>query len=328
MSHPDDGVLQELLDGELAPADEAVVRAHIAGCAPCTTALAELKAVQLEADAMVSRLELDPPLARRVHPARRLNVRMLGLAASAVLVAGTSWLLLRQSTGAPSALRGESSSEGIVLPMPQEERQEVPATTPAAPPAKSRERKDLAKVAAGAGSDTAGEQAADARLAEAGKDVAAEQDAAAPAANVAPPPMAAAAPAASRLSAFQGGARAATNPISLSDAEQRFGGRVRTIAGLEPTSVEILPGSTDSLPAVRQFYQVDGVSVVLVQQALPARKAKAELPRAEATSKQLEAAPRTGPLATVRSWESEGQLFLLQGALPADSIDALMKRVR
>ena len=33
MSHPDEGVLQELLDGELAPADAAAVRAHLAGCA-------------------------------------------------------------------------------------------------------------------------------------------------------------------------------------------------------------------------------------------------------------------------------------------------------
>ena len=29
MSHPDEGVLQELLDGELGPADTAAVRAHL-----------------------------------------------------------------------------------------------------------------------------------------------------------------------------------------------------------------------------------------------------------------------------------------------------------
>ena len=127
MSHPDDGVLQELLDGELAPADEAVVRAHIAGCAPCTTALAELKAIQAEADTIVSRLDLDPPLpVRQVRPARpaRRDFRMLGLAASAVLVAGTSWLLFRSPNAAQRREAADTVS-GIALPLPAQEREEV-----------------------------------------------------------------------------------------------------------------------------------------------------------------------------------------------------------
>jgi len=39
MSHPDEGILQELLDGELPPSDAAAVRAHLAGCVPCAVLL-------------------------------------------------------------------------------------------------------------------------------------------------------------------------------------------------------------------------------------------------------------------------------------------------
>ena len=107
-------------------------------------------------------------------------------------------------------------------------------------------------------------------------------------------------------------------------------------------SVEVLPVAADSLPTVRQRYVVSGVPVLLVQQALPAPRdevtAKAREPVPYVEDARIQAAGRTNGIASVadsagaqpagRTWEAWGSLFQLQGALPADSIDALMKRVK
>jgi hypothetical protein len=303
MSHPDEGVLQELLDGELATADEAVVRAHVAGCAPCTAALAALTTAQLEADAIVSRLVLEPPLRRSVRRTRP-NLRLLGLAASAVLVAGTSWLLLRTpATTGSGYLSHADTSSGVVLPMPGAERQEVAATTPAAPAAEA-----LGRENAGAAKGKSEE----ARLQPA--------------------------PAARSANAVVARDEVTTEATAMADAEARVGGRLLTIEGLTPQSVEVEQATPDSVPRIRQTYVVHGVPVVLVQSRATRAPAGTALRAGDApTAKQRVVEPEkkeTGraegaaaPL-QLRSWQS-GQMWLqLQGALPADSLDALMKRVR
>ena len=76
---------------------------------PCAVILRDLAGTQSEADAIVARLPLDPPLrapGARASARRPINLRVIGLAASAVLVAGTSWMLLR-STNRESYLRGK-----------------------------------------------------------------------------------------------------------------------------------------------------------------------------------------------------------------------------
>jgi anti-sigma factor RsiW len=336
MSHPDEGVLQELLDGELAPADAAVIRAHLAGCASCAAALQELEAMQTQADAIVARLPLDPPLVQpvvRARTPRRVNLRMIALAASVVLVAGTSWMLLRSNEVA--YLRGaDDSAAGLALPMPSEERQEVPATTPATPPPPA------ARINAGADRRDKAKQAP--RQAEK-KETDAEglRESESLPANAAPPVGAMAPPAASslRVSALE---RTSGRATSVAGAEARLGTRLRTISGLTPVSVEVLPVAPDSLLTVRQQYVVGGVTVLLVQQALPA-------PRDEVTSKAREPVPyvddariqpgtranglgsvadSAGVQPAIRTWKAWGSLFQLRGALPADSIDALMKRVQ
>lgn len=335
MSHPDEGVLQELLDGELAPADAALIRVHLAGCASCAAALQELGAMQTEADAIVARLPLDPPLVQpvvRARAPRRVNLRMIGLAASVVLVAGTSWMLLRSNEVA-YVRRADDSAAGLALPMPSEERQEVPATTPAAPPAPS------AAVRTGADNEKAKQAPRQADKKETDADGLRESESRP--ANAAPPVAAMTPPAASglRLSALE---RTSGRATTVAGAEARLGTRLRTISGLTPVSVEVLPVAPDSLLTVRQQYVVGGVTVLLVQQALPA-------PRDEVTSKAREPVPyvddvgiqpgnRANGLEAVgdsagvqpasRTWEAWGSLFQLRGALPADSIDALMKRVK
>ena len=338
MSHPDEGVLQELLDGELPPADAATVRAHLAGCVPCAVILRDLAGTQSEADAIVARLPLDPPLVRRGARAsarRPISLRVIGLAASAVLVAGTSWMLLR-STNRESYLRGsDDSAAGLALPMPTEERQEVPATTPAAPPPPSAAARADAKANADR-SESARPAAPQAEKKE--KDAEAPREAEA---NAAAPP-AVLAPAAAQFRLTPSQKTSAGLRMSVADAETRLGTRLRTISGLTPVSVEVLPVAADSLPTVRQRYVVSGVPVLLVQQALPAPRdevtAKARAPVTYFEDARNQAAGRTSGLASVadsagarpagRTWEAWGSLFLLEGALPPDSIDALMKRVK
>ena len=343
MSHPDEGVLQELLDGELAPADAAAVRAHLAGCVPCAVILRDLGATQAEADAIVSRLPLDPPLVRpgtRAPGRRPINLRMIGLAASIMLVAGTSWMLLRTTRGDTYRRGSEDSGAGLALPMPTEERQEAPATTPATPPPPAAAaRAERAGAGAGAGADRS-ETAKQAPREAEKKEKDAEdfrQSEIRLQANAAP---AAAAQAPARV--MPGALKATAGVgITVADAETRLGTRLRRISGLTPVSVEVLPVAADSLPTVRQQYLVSGVPVVLVQQALPATRDEVASKGRDAAGyvdgvlvepgnrgNGFVAAAESGKAAPVRrSWSAWGSRFVLQGALPADSIDALMKRV-
>lgn len=367
MSHPDEGVLQELLDGELPAADAAAVRAHLAGCVPCAVILRDLGATQAEADAIVARLPLDPPLVRpasRTRPRRAMNLRAIGLAASVVLVAGTSWLLLRSPGDA--YLRGsKDSSAGRALPMPGEERQEVPATTPVVPPPaalapaagarteRSDDQREKAKqapqeadapAAPPAAKDLAS-QAVQQPGKEAEKKEAADEARRANEARPAgaPAPIARVAPPAAAARLTLGAAKAPDGtPITVADAEARMGTRLRTISGLTPISVEMLPVAADSLLAVRQRYVVDGVAVTLVQQSTrpvageaAGSKARDAVPYVDGVAVQpgnrgngFVASESGGARPASRAWAAWGSLFLLRGDLPADSIDALMKRVK
>ncbi len=277
MSHPDEGVLQELLDGELAQADAAVIRVHLAGCASCAAALQELEAMQAQADAIVARLPLDPPL---VNPS-------CGHGPPACQPAHDRAGRQRSACGryfvdAPSVERGRLSprsgrlGRGLALPMPSEERQEVPATTPATPPPPSPtartdagvDRRDKAKQA----SRQAEKKKTDAEGLRVSESLPA---------NAAPPGAAPPAASSLRSSALE---RTSGRAATVAGAEARLGTRLRTISGLTPVSVEVLPVAPDSLLTVRQQYVVGGVTVLLVQQALPA-------PRDEVTSKAREPVP-------------------------------------
>jgi len=355
MSHPDEGILQELLDGELPPSDAAAVRAHLAGCVPCAVLLRDLAATQTESDAIVARLPLDPPLVKpagRARPRRALNLRAIGLAASVLLVAGTSWMLLRPA-GSYSFRGSNDTSSGLALPMPSEERQEVPATTPAVPPSpsagaradRSADRAEKAKQAPLEKKETeANVPAAKVTDGPADKDLAGEGRRASDIRPASLPEVSApAAPApAAALSAGAAMAPGATM-TTVAEAEARLGTRLRTISGLTPVSVEMLPVAADSLLAVRQRYVVSGVPVTLIQASvIPAA-------RDEVTTRERDAARYVDGVAAQpgnrgngfvasgesggvqpasRSWGAWGSLFQLRGALPADSIDALMKRVK
>ena len=97
MSHLDEGMLHELLDGELSPDDARAARAHLATCAECRALYEEAKEFFEESERLVTALDdgrassLSRPPARReslpVPPSRpaALPLRTLAWAASIFL---------------------------------------------------------------------------------------------------------------------------------------------------------------------------------------------------------------------------------------------------
>lgn len=133
MSHVDEGTLHALLDGELDTSTLHEVQTHFATCPACAARLAEAKQLIAETERLVNALEvpagprsgsgpapdpwpapgvatpppLDPVVLIPDNPTpaeiRRSRLKVLAWAAALVLVAGTSFAVLRSGrTGAPS----------------------------------------------------------------------------------------------------------------------------------------------------------------------------------------------------------------------------------
>ena len=94
MSHPDDGMLAALLDGELTGDEQRTLEAHLRECEVCRARLAEEQAMMAESDGMVESL-VPPPLgqvlARPVPRAWWVRYRPLAWAATVVLAAGIGY---------------------------------------------------------------------------------------------------------------------------------------------------------------------------------------------------------------------------------------------
>jgi len=106
--------LSEYLDGELAPAEQTALEAHLASCDPCRTTLDELRRVVTNARALDDRppaADLWPAVAGRIglsaraqaRPAvRRFSFTVPQLAAASVVLAlvsgGGAWLLGRRGS--------------------------------------------------------------------------------------------------------------------------------------------------------------------------------------------------------------------------------------
>jgi hypothetical protein len=151
MSHPDDGQMHALVDGELSPAEAAAIDAHVLSCDACRARLDDARALLGESDRIVARLDLEP---RRAPNAVRGRTgpdhRVLGLAASALLVVTVGFLVLRPRGDAAPTLTTTRSRDSV-----------APAAEPAAAaapvaedhtalrrqePAKSAQSRDEAKA--------------------------------------------------------------------------------------------------------------------------------------------------------------------------------------
>src|SRR5690606_37719397 len=107
MSHLDEGQLTSLLDGELTASAQREAEAHLAICAECRGLYDEIRAFSVEADALVTGIELPrqpaplPALSPGVQPRgdgaqasrRPLPWRTLGWAATLVAALGLGYLV-------------------------------------------------------------------------------------------------------------------------------------------------------------------------------------------------------------------------------------------
>ena len=120
MSHPDDGQLHALVDGELSSADAAAIELHARTCEPCRARLDEARMLLNESDRIVARLDLEPRHAPPARGARSgFDYRVLGLAASALLVVTVGYFAVRPGRTAPArGLEGVSREAEAAAPAP------------------------------------------------------------------------------------------------------------------------------------------------------------------------------------------------------------------
>ena len=155
MSHPDEGVLQAYLDGELDAAEVAQLRSHLESCDACRAALQEQREFFNEATTLVDRLVLDPPV--RIPVARRRTwwkSPAVGIAASLAVALSTAVLLWRPSSiGRDSEPLAPAQLQSRELAKDEAEAAApAPATIPA--PAAPEKRKDTFRLRSGTGTAT------------------------------------------------------------------------------------------------------------------------------------------------------------------------------
>jgi anti-sigma factor RsiW len=152
MSHPDDGQLHALVDGELPPAEAAELDAHLLTCEACRTRLDEARALLGESDRIVSRLDLEPRRAPKAVRGRTgPDYRVLGLAASALLVVTVGFLALRPRRDAAPAVKSMQAGDSQALGAPPEAAAAAPVAKDHAElrrqaPAQAAETRDEAKA--------------------------------------------------------------------------------------------------------------------------------------------------------------------------------------
>ncbi len=331
MSHPDEGTIQMLLDGELEAAERAKVEGHIATCASCTARLAEAKAFLQEADRLVEVLAVPQRAAApRSSPRRRVLVRTLAWAASIVIAVGVGYWGRGPNTltTIPDVLQEGDPPARANVPavpsQPQNEPTQPAATTPAtvSAPADARARQDT-DIGGSAGETKAADRPSANELAR--KEVAAP-----------PPRMQAPAEREARDARSEAvaprGARLADESatvwrvISMDEAVRVLGGQIRLIDGLTPDRVETGPGTAvaGADPQVALVRVVYAAGAVILDE---------QRPTATLTEgRQKDAAKAVGGVAAASSataWQQQGEIrFVVTGSVSPDSLRALGQRVR
>ncbi len=334
MSHPDEGTIQALLDGELDAEQRSRIELHVSACAACAARLAEAREFQREADRLVEMVVVPPESVLRRGRRRQTVVRTLAWAASIVVaVAAGYWG------------RGTTVSPPVELQESDRPTQAVATTPPAttmAPPAVPAPAPAIGKDA------DAGAAAKTRRSVEplAGASPDAGRAASGEARDAAPVPetkvadrVAAAPPAAAEREALDARAnQAAANENRLADeavtpwrvasmeeAVRVLGGQIRLIDGFTPNRIEVGPGTAvagadPGLQVVRVVY-AGGMVVLDEQRPAPAPGARKE---AVASGASGAFAQRAAP-----AWEQRGDIrFVVTGSVSVDSLRALGARVR
>lgn len=167
MPHLDDGMIHELLDGEIPSRDLPPITAHLAACAECRARLEQAQALMAEADELIETLDLPqaettPAVAHLVDSRRPVRwVRPLAWAASLVIAAAGGYAargslqLVPAPPAASDATLEAAKRVGNVheLTVPPATLAERPKETVLPPPPVMRRDEPAAKAATSALAD-------------------------------------------------------------------------------------------------------------------------------------------------------------------------------
>jgi hypothetical protein len=313
MSHPDEGTMQMLLDGELDSDQRARIESHIRSCASCAARLAEARAFLEEADRLVEVLAVpEQPARRRGSPRRRTVMRTLAWAASIVLAVGVGYWGRGPGTVKPTA---------VVL-----RESDKPSTTAATPPAALPPAEAPARSTADRQEAASEAKAVGAVGGIGANELTREQ----------PAPPAAPAPTDQLLDARANApaakvARSADEPvatwrvISMEEGVRLLGGQIRLIDGLTADRVETGPGTAvagadPAVAVVRVVYAAGAVTLDEQRSAAPAAARREDAAKVVGGAVAYE---------TTMSWQERGGIrFVVTGSVTPDSLRALGSRVR
>jgi hypothetical protein len=341
MSHPDEGTIQMLLDGELGPDERARIEAHALSCASCAARIDEARAFMQEADRLVDVLAVPARMEETTRMRRRRPaLRSLAWAASIVLAVGLGYFARGGAPTRPdeAADVGRSAQVTPTLNGQTIDSQQITAPAPEAPaPVPSTRR---AEATATTGRSAADEHqrgvveskippsAAPSPPAAAGaaleREDRASRDAATPAANAEQAKTTGNVPAEAAAAGGRDEPVTGWRVVALEEAVRILDGQVRLIDGLSPERVETGPGTAvagaDPTAAVVRVVYASG-TIVLDEQREGKAESDGRLAAARAPQRAL-AAPSAG-------WRQAGSIrFAVTGSVSADSLRALADRVR
>jgi len=358
MSHLDDSLIAELIDGELDTAARAAATAHLAACAECRARHAEALACSGEADRLIAAVGLPRPLRPlRSRPApaaghmpRRIPWRTLGWAASVILAVGIGYYagvpgygvpMGLEDSGATSARQGVEAdrkqptvtAESTRLSRQEALSQDRPAASPAAEagaPGRLDESRANEMAPAEPAPATAKLALRDRTQPLAPQAGALATDPARSGRTAPPESKAESAPPSAALAVNTAGA---ATVVSLEGAVNRLGGSIRLIDGLTPAAVRLIVASQAAAAAegdatVRVVY-LDPPSreIWLDQRRISPADSHARDDIGLLLGDTIDVVLRDGRRSL--QWrDPEGFRLFLSGFLPADSLHMLARRVR
>lgn len=313
MPHLDDGMIHELLDGEIPSSELPPIRAHLASCVSCQARLDAAQAMMAEADGMIETLDLQPAVVApaSVHlvgarpPARW--VRPLAWAASLVIAAAGGYAARDSVSLVPAPPAASDAAVNAVKRVGNAEQAIVPPSTLAErpketilpPPPVMRRDEPAAKAA---NTDAAGNRT----------EVATSQPAPAPMVAAAPPTAGSAA----------GAVREALSGVASRSNE----GERRGLAGDMTTSKPLADNFTSRIDSIGlpDAMRLLGGRIRLIEGAVPRRL------EAQGTEVRVVYPLATGELVLAQrlvagtiSWR-----LLAPAGFPADSLEKLRKLVQ
>jgi hypothetical protein len=362
MSHLDEGMIHELLDGELPPDEARAARSHLVTCAECRALYEEAKEFFAESERLVAALDASDGLVSRPpaiprptgsplgpsRPSRGLPLRTMAWAASIFLAISLGYY------GSDFRNRAKSKEEApanvVVAPPQQPENAPAVAEPPAAPPSAAtsptgQERrkqaapaeklqrtdqlaaKDLDKSATGFRAESTASVAQGRVEAQAENETDLRSNAVAD--EAAPSPQAAGLSAAAAPSVAAKVAGQAQPPpfrrIPMEEAVRQLGGTIRLIEGMTPDRVET--GSGQLVAGARP-----GLSLVRVIYLDPPRREiwldQQHGAGAAAAGADTIIVPSPSGAESLQWRPAPGEWLSLTGFLTADSLRALARRVK